>query len=55
MLRRCLQDNKFSGRVPRPLGDSNAWDSLVMLRLSNNRFQGQLPDLELGEVGRREH
>jgi hypothetical protein len=22
-----------------------------MLRLSNNRFQGQLPDLQLGEVG----
>jgi hypothetical protein len=46
-----LQDNRFTGRFPRPLAGSQAWEKLVMLRLSNNQFKGKLPELHLGEVG----
>ncbi|WIA15920.1 hypothetical protein OEZ85_012668 [Tetradesmus obliquus] len=45
-----LADNGFSGPIPRPSDDSRAWVNLVMLRLSNNKFEGQLPELQLGEA-----
>lgn len=48
-----LQDNNFTGALPRPPPGSMAWQNLITLRLSNNELSGQLPDIDFGQVSFR--